>query len=102
MSVDLPTHLLADAHRRQQADPLGQLAVDVVSQPGLDVQQLIDERPGPLDGDRPVGQLREGAGQVAAEQDGTLDLTSVSQFGFYLGGSSGSGTLLVDSITAYP
>jgi len=37
-----------------------------------------------------------------APQDGTLDLTSVSQFGFYLGGSSGSGTLLVDSITAYP
>ena len=74
VSVDLPTHLLADAHRRQQADPLGQLAVDVVSEPGLDVEQLVDERPGPLDGDRPVGEPREGARQVAAEQDGTLDL----------------------------
>lgn len=37
-----------------------------------------------------------------APQGGTLDLTSVSQIGFYLGGTSGSGTLRVDSITAYP
>ena len=37
-----------------------------------------------------------------APQDATLDLTSVSQIGFYLGGSTGSGTLRVDSITAYP
>jgi len=37
-----------------------------------------------------------------APQDATLDLTSVSQISFYLGGSTGSGTLRVDSITAYP
>ncbi|WP_291797054.1 carbohydrate binding domain-containing protein [Cellulomonas sp.] len=37
-----------------------------------------------------------------ASQGATLDLTSVSQISFYLGGSTGSGTLQVDSITAYP
>ncbi len=37
-----------------------------------------------------------------APQDAPLDLTSVSQISFYLGGSTGSGTLRVDSITAYP
>ena len=37
-----------------------------------------------------------------ASQDATLDLTSVSQISFYLGGDTGSGTLQVDSITAYP
>ena len=37
-----------------------------------------------------------------ASQNATLDLTSVSQISFYLGGSTGSGTLRVDSITAYP
>lgn len=36
-----------------------------------------------------------------APQDATLDLTSVSQVSFYLGGSTGSGTLRVDSVTAY-
>jgi hypothetical protein len=36
-----------------------------------------------------------------APQDATLDLTSVSQISFYLGGSTGSGTLRVDSVTAY-
>jgi len=35
-------------------------------------------------------------------QDATLDLTSVSQISFYLGGGTGSGTLRIDSITAYP
>lgn len=37
-----------------------------------------------------------------APPDATLDLASVSQISFYLGGSTGSGTLRVDSITAYP
>jgi Carbohydrate binding domain (family 11) len=37
-----------------------------------------------------------------APQDPALDLTSVSQISFYLGGSTGSETLRVDSITAYP
>ena len=37
-----------------------------------------------------------------APQDAALDLTSVSQISFYLGGGTGSGTLRIDSITAYP
>ena len=37
-----------------------------------------------------------------APQDAALDLTSVSQISFYLGGSTGSGNLRVDSISAYP